>query len=108
MKKFPDPPLSHHIRLTRQPAEDSWANFFMEGITLLAFDLTAGNRKCIMDGKMTAVISQHPEMQGFSAVKSIIRYLLYKQCDKKISHRMPIDIVVAENLPYCRNYLAEL
>ena len=84
----------------------------MEGITLLAFDLTAGNRKCIMDGKMTAVISQHPEMQGFSAVKSIavksiIRYLLYKQCDKKISHRMPIDIVVAENLPYYRNILTD-
>lgn len=79
----------------------------IRNMPLVALDLTAGNRKCLAEGSISAVISRHPELQGFNAVKAVIRYLLYGQRDKEISHLMPIDIVVAENLPYYRNILSD-
>lgn len=70
------------------------------GISVFSFDLTSNNIRCINNGSITAVICQRPELQGFHAVKSLIRYLLYKQKESVICHNMPIDIIMKDNLPY--------
>ena len=83
-------------------AADILSRHGISGISLLSFDLTSENRKCLQDGSISAVISLHPELQGYDAVKAAIHCLLYNDCGKENSHRMPIDIIVAENLPYHR------
>ena len=75
-----------------------------EGITLISFDLTLNNIKGIRDGSITAILCQRPELQGFNALKALIRRLLYNQEEETIHHLMPIDIIVKENLPYYREF----
>lgn len=74
-------------------------------IRLLSFDLTSNNIRCIKDGSISALLCQRPEQQGFNAVKSVIRYLLYKKTEQDIHHMMPIDIILKENLPYYREFM---
>lgn len=88
-------------------AADILSRHGISGISLLSFDLTSENRKCLQDGSISAVISLHPELQGYDAVKAAIHCLLYNDCGKGNSHRMPIDIIVAENLPYHRKIYTE-
>lgn len=79
----------------------------IRNVSVLTFDLTEENRKCLKAGTISAVISLHPELQGYDAVRSAIRYLLYKTTGKSISHLTLIDIIVAENLPYYKNIFSE-
>lgn len=65
-------------------------------IRTVSFDLTHENRRCVLDGSITALICQNPEAQGFEALKTVIEYLIYGHCIKK--HTMPIDIVFKENV----------
>ena len=74
-------------------------------VSLVCFDLTDNNRRCISKGTISAVICQRPELQGFYAVSGLIRNLLYNQEDGQKEHLMPIDIIIAENLPYYKEYL---
>ena len=74
-------------------------------VSLVCFDLTDNNKRCISKGTISAVICQRPELQGFYAVSGLIRNLLYNQEDGQKEHLMPIDIIIAENLPYYKEYL---
>ena len=65
-------------------------------IRTLAFDVTYNNRRCIKDGSLTALICQRPETQGFSAVRSVIEYLIYGSTVQKST--MPVDLVLKENI----------
>ncbi|MGM9736568.1 MAG: LacI family DNA-binding transcriptional regulator [Candidatus Cryptobacteroides sp.] len=71
-------------------------------ICIVSFDLTGNNRRCLEDGSIAALLCQKPELQGFYAIKTVIRYLLYKNGSHQEHHLMPIDIVMKENLPYYR------
>lgn len=73
-------------------------------ICLISFDLTQNNIKGIKDGTIGAILCQRPELQGFHALKSLIRQLLYNQKEETVNHTMPIDIIVRENLPYYREF----
>ena len=64
--------------------------------------LTNDNRKCLENGRISALLCQKPELQGFSAIKSIINKLLYNMPTNQVHHLMPIDIVFKENLPFYR------
>ena len=79
----------------------------MEGISIVCFDLTSNNVRCIRNGSISAVVCQRPELQGFHAVRGLLRYLLYNQEDERKTHSMPVDIVMAENLPYYKEFLPE-
>jgi hypothetical protein len=46
------------------------------------------------------LINQHPEHQGFSAVESLLHYLLYGVPDHTLREHQSIDIVLRENLDY--------
>lgn len=73
-------------------------------IKIVAFDCTEGNRRCLLDGSISVILSQRPRQQGFQAVRSIIEYLLYKKLDHtQAFNLMAIDILLKENLKYYNN-----
>ncbi len=74
-------------------------------VKIVTFDLTTNNIRCIREGSISAILCQRPEQQGYKAVKSAIKWLLYRQEDENIVHLMPLDIVVKTNLPF---YMASL
>lgn len=69
-----------------------------EGIVVGGFDVTDGNARCVKEGTIDFLINQHPDRQGFSAVESLLHYLLYGAPDKNMRQFLPIDIVFMENL----------
>lgn len=69
-------------------------------ITVIAFDLTDNNIRCLRDGEIFALICQRPERQGFLAVTTLLEYLLYRSTKESSHSLMPLDIVLRENLQY--------
>lgn len=67
------------------------------------FDITDGNARCLEAGTIDFLINQHPGKQGLFAVESMLHYLLYGAPDKNKSERLPIDIVLRENLDSWRS-----
>lgn len=72
----------------------------IDDIRLMSFDLTSNNVRCIQNESIAAVLCQRPELQGFFSVKSLIHWLLYRNADADRHHKMPIDVVFKENLPF--------
>ena len=69
-------------------------------IHVLSFDLTANNIRCLNNGRISVLLCQRPEQQGFNSIKTMINHLLYKNIEDGMVHIMPIDIIFKENLPY--------
>ncbi len=80
-KYLQDNPLNHDIRIA-------------------CFDMTVGNVRALQERRISFLLCQNPERQGFEAVRSLINCLLYRQPEKVLHQLMPIDILVRENLPY--------
>lgn len=74
-------------------------------IQLIGFDLTRKNVECLRDGSIAALLCQRPQLQGFSAIRRLISWLLYHSKEKNERHFLPIDLVVKENLPYYREVI---
>ena len=72
----------------------------IDDIRLMSFDLTSNNVRCIQNESISAVLCQRPELQGFFSVKSLIHWLRYRKTDADRYHKMPIDVVFKENLPF--------
>ena len=68
-------------------------------VKIITFDMTRNNVRCIENGSISAIICQRPKLQGFFAVKALIRVLLYNIEEKNMHHLMPADIIIKENLP---------
>ncbi|MEK6154834.1 LacI family DNA-binding transcriptional regulator [Flavobacteriaceae bacterium 3-367] len=66
---------------------------------LIGFDITEHNAKALTDGKITFLISQKPVAQGYRAIETLAKFLLY---NRKPSSQIlsPIEIITKENLPY--------
>lgn len=77
---------------------DILASQGINDIRIITFDMTLNNVRCVENGTISAIIHQRPELQGFYAVKGIIRILLYNIPDKNVHHLMPADIIIKENL----------
>lgn len=69
-------------------------------ITVLSFDLTSSNTRCLKEGNISVLLCQRPEQQGFNAIKTMINHLLYKNVEEGMVHTMPIDIIFKENFLY--------
>ncbi len=78
---------------------DTLAKNGINDVKVVTFDLTVNNMRCIQDGTISAIIGQRPELQGFHAVKAMLRILLYNIKEKDAHHLMPTDIIIKENLP---------
>lgn len=71
----------------------------IEGRVVGSFDLTAENRRCLMDGSLSFLLCQHPQKQGFEALKNMIAFLLYRQrIPKETMPVIPIEIIIKELL----------
>lgn len=81
-------------------AADLLKRLGLKDISIVGFDLTEHNAACLRNREISALICQNPELQGYQAVIAILEYMLYKRPGiRKVSYS-PIDIVLAENLPY--------
>ena len=69
-------------------------------IAVVGFDLTERNAACLRERKISALICQNPELQGYQAVIAILEHMLYKRPEVRKVNYGPIDIVLTENLPY--------
>ncbi len=65
--------------------------------TIIGYDLNPGNIKLLEENKIQFIINQQPEYQGYSAVKGIFK-LITEEEDTDLNHKIPIEIVVKENL----------
>ena len=69
-------------------------------IKVISFDLTSNNTRCLEEGRISALLCQRPEQQGFNAIRTMINHLLYRNVESGTQHIMPIDVVFKENFPY--------
>lgn len=72
-------------------------------VRIIGYDLIAANRKALIEGKISFLIGQRADIQGYDAVKALSNHLLL---DEKIEKQyfMPIDILIRENIAYHNNY----
>lgn len=66
---------------------------------IAGYDLIPENIRCLQDGSIMAVVNQQPENQGYQALYAIHRQrILHEPPADRI--RIPIDLIVRENLPF--------
>jgi len=72
-------------------------------IKLIGHDAIERNIQGLKSGKISFILSQRPELQGYDALKAMGNYFLFKQTPEKVNY-MPIDILIKENVDYYSNY----
>ncbi|MDC3260371.1 LacI family transcriptional regulator [Winogradskyella sp.] len=72
---------------------------FVKNIVLIGFDNTPQNTECLLDDKVSFLISQKPFDQGYQAVRLFSDYLLYNKVPENKLY-LPIDILIKENVNY--------
>ncbi|WP_029905284.1 substrate-binding domain-containing protein [Prevotella sp. 10(H)] len=82
---------------------DKMEETLKERIRLIGHDAIDRNVKALKDGKISFILSQRPELQGYDAIKAFSNYFLFKQVPQKTNF-MPIDILIKENIDYYNNY----
>jgi LacI family transcriptional regulator len=67
------------------------------GMRIIGYDCIEQNRLFLTEGFIDFIISQNTEQQGYMAINTLFRHLVLKEsCAREI--RLPIDIVMAENV----------
>lgn len=74
-----------------------------QNISLVGHDAIECNVQALKDGKISFLLSQRPDVQGYDAVKALANHLLFGQQYQKDNY-MPIDILIKENIDYYNNY----
>ncbi len=72
-------------------------------IRLIGHDAIERNIDALEKDKISFILSQRPEVQGYDAIKALGNYLLFKQAPDKVNY-MPIDILIKENIKFYNNY----
>lgn len=62
----------------------------------MGYDLLERNVKCLMEGSVSFLIAQQPELQGFDGIKALCDYLISKGSTKRKLY--------ADRLAYEREY----
>ena len=76
---------------------------YQDKVRLIGHDAIERNVRALKQGKISFILSQRPELQGYDAVKALGNYFLFKQTPQKTNY-MPIDILIKENVDYYNNY----
>ena len=74
----------------------------MTDFNLIGYDLLDRNVACLKNRGISFLIAQQPELQGFSGIKTLCDYLIFKK-DVKHTNYMPIDLLSIENIDYYSN-----
>jgi len=71
-------------------------------LKMFGFEAIEKNIVALKNGQIVCLLSQRPEVQGFSAMKALGDYVLFGHKPAKINY-MPIDILIKENVEYYNN-----
>ena len=69
---------------------------------LMGYDLLERNVKCLMEGSVSFLIAQQPELQGFDGIKALCDLLMLKKVEPR-ENFMPIDLLTKENIEFYSN-----
>jgi len=72
-------------------------------IKLIGYDTIPRNVEAMKQDKISFLIGQHSEAQGYEGIRFLSNYLLFNQPVTKMN-LMPIDILIKENIDYYNNY----
>lgn len=77
------------------------ANFLEQNkindVKIVCVDLTKPNIQALKNGKITFLIDQNPEYQGYMAMKTLLEYLIL-QTKPEVENYMPLNIVTQETV----------
>lgn len=74
----------------------------IEGLSVVGFDGTEQNVKCLEAGKVSFLISQKPFKEGYESIKLMVDYLIEKK--QPVSEMYsPIEILTKENAKFSRD-----
>lgn len=65
---------------------------------IIGFDLIDINAEQLAQGNIAALISQQPRQQGYNTIQEIFRILLLEQKNTTSTSKIPIEIIIKENL----------
>ncbi|NDW19104.1 LacI family DNA-binding transcriptional regulator [Dysgonomonas sp. 216] len=71
-------------------------------IKLIGYDAIEKNVEALRVGKVSFLLSQRSDIQGYNGVKALSNYLLFGTKPDKTNY-MPIDILIKENIDYYHN-----
>lgn len=71
---------------------------------LIGYDLLEKNRFYLKEGAIEFLITQHPNYQGFSCVKTLFDHLVLKK-EVECNHYMPIELLSVYNVDFYQNML---
>lgn len=72
----------------------------IEDIKIGTVHLTDNNIRCLRNGSLEIILSNKPMMQGYSAIRAALRYLVFRFSAHDEPCLLPIDVVLKENLQY--------
>lgn len=72
-------------------------------IRLIGYDTIPRNVEAIKKDRISYLIGQHSQAQGYEGIRYLGNYLLFNQSANKMN-LMPIDILIKENIDYYHNY----
>ncbi|MDR2954891.1 MAG: substrate-binding domain-containing protein [Prevotella sp.] len=76
---------------------------YRDKIRLIGHDAIERNISALKSDKLSFILSQRPDLQGYDSIKAFGNYFLFKQEPEKVSY-MPIDILIKENVDFYNNY----
>lgn len=74
-------------------------NELHQKIKLIGYDTIPSNVEMMKQDKISFLIGQHSEAQGYEGIRCLSNYLLFSQTANKMN-LMPIDILIKENIDY--------
>ncbi|MBK9254910.1 MAG: LacI family DNA-binding transcriptional regulator [Saprospiraceae bacterium] len=106
LSEFYESIIKNHPKITALFFTNSRAYHLMEIIeknkildkTIIGFDLLPPNNNLLNDGKISFLIHQDPERQGYMAIENFVRYFLKKPV-QPIQY-LPMDIILKENIAF--------
>ena len=72
----------------------------MKGYNVVGFDNLEQNINALKKGLVNTLITQHPEIQAYNAVKAIVDYLVLKKKPENRDNFMHMDILTKYNTEY--------
>ena len=71
----------------------------LSGVRLVGYGLIEKNIAYLKEEYITYLLSEHPDVQGYSAVKAALEYLIYGKQGRVLNYT-PVDILIKENVDY--------
>ena len=75
----------------------------IDKVKMICMDLTVPNIAAVKKGQIDLLIGQGPEYQGFSAMKTLLEYLIFKN-PVTVQNFVQLDIITKETVDYYKSF----